>query len=84
MKPFLPQYKPVPVEEQVVVIFAGTKGYLDKIAVRDVGRFESGLLTAMRERAPDILSGIRTEKALTDAIQAKLKGFLDDFSASFK
>ena len=79
-----PQYKPVPVEEQVVVIFAGTKGYLDKIAVRDVGRFESGLLAAMRERAPDILSGIRTEKALTDAIQAKLKGFLDDFSASFK
>ena len=79
-----PQYKPVPVEEQVVVIFAGTKGYLDKIAVRDVGRFESGLLSSMRERAPDILSGIRTEKTLTDAILAKLKGFLDDFAASFK
>jgi len=79
-----PQYKPVPVEEQVVVIFAGTKGYLDKVAVRDVGRFESALLTSMRERAPDILSGIRTEKALTDAILAKLKGFLDDFAASFK
>ena len=79
-----PQYRPVPVEEQVVVIFAGTKGYLDKIAVRDVGRFESGLLSSMRERAPDILSGIRTEKALTDAILAKLKGFLDDFAASFK
>ncbi len=79
-----PQYKPVPVEEQVVVIYAGTKGYLDKVAVRDVGRFESGLLGAMRERAPDILSGIRTEKALTDAITAKLKGFLDDFAASFK
>jgi F-type H+-transporting ATPase subunit alpha len=78
-----PQYKPVPVEEQVVVIFAGTKGYLDKIAVRDVGRFESSMLAAMRERAPDILSGIRTEKALSDALQAKLKGFLDDFAASF-
>ncbi len=78
-----PQYKPVPVEEQVVVIFAGTKGYLDKIAVRDVGRFESSMLGAMRERAPDILAGIRQEKALTDAIQAKLKTFLDDFSASF-
>ena len=78
-----PQYKPVPVEEQVVVIFAGTKGYLDKIAVRDVGRFESSMLGAMRERAPDILAGIRQEKALTDALQAKLKTFLDDFSASF-
>ncbi len=78
-----PQYKPVPVEEQVVVIFAGTKGYLDKIAVRDVGRFENGMLSAMRERAPDILAAIRTEKALSDALQAKLKSFLDDFAAAF-
>jgi F-type H+-transporting ATPase subunit alpha len=78
-----PQYKPVPIEEQVVVIFAGTKGYLDKIAVRDVGRFESSMLGAMRERAPDILASIRTEKALSDALTAKLKTFLDDFSASF-
>ena len=78
-----PQYKPVPVEEQVVVIFAGTKGYLDKIAVRDVGRFESSMLGAMRERAPDILASIRAEKALSDALTAKLKSFLDDFAASF-
>jgi F-type H+-transporting ATPase subunit alpha len=78
-----PQYQPVPVEEQVVVIFAGTKGYLDKIAVRDVGRYEKSMLVAMRERAPDILTGIRTEKALSDALQAKLKSFLDDFTASF-
>jgi F-type H+-transporting ATPase subunit alpha len=78
-----PQYKPVPVEEQVVAIFAGTKGYLDKIAVRDIGRYESSMLGAMRERAPDILAGIRQEKALTDAISGKLKTFLDDFTASF-
>ena len=78
-----PQYQPVPVEEQVVAIFAGTKGYLDKIAVRDIGRFEKSMLGAMRERAPDILSAIRTEKALSDALQAKLKTFLDDFAASF-
>ena len=78
-----PQYQPVPVEEQVVSIFAGTKGYLDKIAVRDIGRFEKAMLGAMRERAPDILSAIRTEKALSDALQAKLKSFLDDFAASF-
>jgi F-type H+-transporting ATPase subunit alpha len=78
-----PQYQPVPVEEQVVAIFAGTKGYLDKIAVRDIGRFEKTMLAAMRERAPDILAAIRTEKALSDALQAKLKSFLDDFVASF-
>ena len=78
-----PQYKPVPVEEQVVVIFAGTNGYLDGIAVREVGRFEGAMLGAMRERAPDILSGIREEKQLTDAIKDKLKNFLDDFAKSF-
>ena len=78
-----PQYQPVPVEEQVVAIFAGTKGYLDKIAVRDIGRFEKSMLGAMRERAPDILAAIRTEKQLTDAIQTKLKSFLDTFTAAF-
>ena len=78
-----PQYQPVPIEEQVVSIFAGTKGYLDKIAVRNVGRFEKSMLAAMRERAPDILAAIRTEKALSDALQAKLKAFLDDFAAAF-
>ena len=77
------QYQPVPVEEQVVVIFAGTNGYLDSISVRDVGRFESSMLGSMRERAPDILSGIRDNKQLTDAIEAKLKGFLDEFAKSF-
>ncbi|MSO73370.1 MAG: F0F1 ATP synthase subunit alpha [Rhodospirillaceae bacterium] len=78
-----PQYQPVPIEEQVVAIFAGTKGYLDKIAVRDVGRFEKSMLAGMRERAPDILAAIRTEKALSDVLQAKLKSFLDDFAAAF-
>src|SRR5262249_48185401 len=78
-----PQYQPVPVEEQVVAIFAGTNGYLDKIAVRDIGRFEKSMLGAMRERAPDILSGIRTEKQLTEALKGKLKTFLDTFAASF-
>jgi len=78
-----PQYAPVPVEEQVVAIYAGTKGYLDKLPVRDVGRFEKGVLGAMREKAPDILQTIRTEKALSDATQAKMKSFLDDFAKSF-
>ncbi len=78
-----PQYQPVPVEEQVVVIFAGTSGYLDKIATRDVGRFEKTMLSTMRDKAPDILQSIRTEKQLTDAIKSRLKTFLDDFSKSF-
>lgn len=77
-----PQYKPVPVEEQVVVIFAGTKGYLDKIAVRDVccsnPRCSAPCVNARRTS-----SRASVKKALSDAAQAKLKTFLDDFSASF-
>ncbi|TAK98650.1 MAG: F0F1 ATP synthase subunit alpha [Rhodospirillaceae bacterium] len=78
-----PQYQPVPVEEQVVAIYAGTNGYLDKIAVRDVGRFEKTMLAAMRERGADILADLRKEKAISDGIKAKLKAFLDTFAASF-
>ena len=78
-----PQYQPVPIEEQVVSLFAGTNGYLDKIAVRDIGRFEKLMLAAMRDKAGDILQEIRTEKQITDALKARLKAFLDDFSKSF-
>jgi F-type H+-transporting ATPase subunit alpha len=78
-----PQYQPVPVEEQVVSIFAGTGGYLDKVAVRDIGRFEKSMLAAMRDKGADILQSIRSEKQLSDGIKARLKAFLDDFSKSF-
>ena len=50
-----PQYSPMPVEEQVVVLFAGVNGYLDKIALTDIGRFESGLLDALRGSGKEIL-----------------------------
>ena len=78
-----PQYQPVPVEEQVVSIFAGTSGYLDTITVRDVGRFEHSLLGSMREKGADLLADIRKEKALTDDIRARLEAFIDSFKASF-
>ena len=54
-----PQYSPMLVEEQVAVIFAGVKGYLDKIALIDIGRFEAGLLDMLRGSGKDILNTIR-------------------------
>jgi F-type H+-transporting ATPase subunit alpha len=78
-----PQYAPVPVEEQVVTIYAGTRGYLDKLAVNAIGRFEKQLLAHIRSNAKDILEGIRTQKALSPELEAKLKGVLDNFSKSF-
>ena len=67
-----PQYSPLPVEEQVVVIFAGVRGYLDKIAVKDVTRFEQALLGEIRSKHGDILDTIRNEQALSEETEKKL------------
>jgi len=78
-----PQYRPLPVEEQVCVIYAGVKGYLDKIGVGDVTRFESQYLDVLRDKGSDILGTIRSEKALSEDTEGKLKALLDDFASSF-
>jgi F-type H+-transporting ATPase subunit alpha len=78
-----PQFRPVPVEEQVIAIFAGTRGYLDKISVGQVGEFERRLLSEIKADAPDIVSAIRTEKAISGDTEKKLVSFLDKFAKSF-
>ena len=78
-----PQYAPLPVEEQVVAIFAGTKGYLDGLKVADVGRFEAELLRSVRGSHPEILEAIRTSGALSDETQGKLKSVLDNLVKTF-
>ncbi|MBX3518218.1 MAG: F0F1 ATP synthase subunit alpha [Rhodospirillales bacterium] len=78
-----PQFSPYPVEEQVVSIYAGTRGYLDGIAADDVNRFEAALLESMRANAADVLDAIRAAKDLTPEIEEKLKAFLDRFAKSF-
>ena len=75
-----PQYTPVPVEEQVVAIFAGVRGYLDKIEVADVTRFETGLLSAIRDKQPELLAAIRDEGELSPETEEKLKHFLDEYA----
>ena len=78
-----PQYQPLPVQEQVAVIFAGVKGYLDGIKVDDVTRFERQYLDVLRDKGKDILETIRSEKALSEETEGKLKELLDDFTKSF-
>jgi F-type H+-transporting ATPase subunit alpha len=75
---------PMPVEEQIIVIFAGTRGWLDTVPVSDVRRFEQELLTTFRAKHADLLSEIRTTGKLPDVelINAALRSFLDGFSAS--
>jgi F-type H+-transporting ATPase subunit alpha len=69
-------------EEQVAVIFAGTRGYLDTLPVNSVGKFEQALLTALRDEK-SILASVGAEKALSGETEKKLVGFLDKFSKNF-
>ncbi|HWF77090.1 MAG TPA: F0F1 ATP synthase subunit alpha, partial [Caulobacteraceae bacterium] len=78
-----PQYAPLQAEEQVCVIYAGTRGYLDPVAVNDVARFESELLGRIHSQHPDLLEAIRTQKTLSPELEEKLKGVLDAFAAAF-
>ncbi|HEX2151205.1 MAG TPA: F0F1 ATP synthase subunit alpha, partial [Stellaceae bacterium] len=78
-----PQFSPVPVEEQVVSIFAGTRGYLDRIPVSEVGRFEQLMLSDLRARQPELLDAIRSQGEITDATDKALTAFLDDFARTF-
>jgi F-type H+-transporting ATPase subunit alpha len=69
-------------EEQVAVIFAGTRGYLDPLPVAAIGKFETGLLASLREEK-SILASVAAEKVLSPETEKKLVAFLDKFSKGF-
>ncbi len=77
------QFSPMPVEEQVVSIFAGVKGFLDRLPVNQVGAFEKALLEEVRVTKPQILTAIRTEKTLSDATSAALTEVLTNLVKRF-
>ncbi|HEX3597201.1 MAG TPA: F0F1 ATP synthase subunit alpha [Polyangiaceae bacterium] len=80
------QYAPLPIEKQVVIIYAGTKGFVDKLAVESLGEYERELYRFIDEKHPEIWKTIREKKAITDdfkpVFEAALKGFTDGFVAS--
>jgi F-type H+-transporting ATPase subunit alpha len=78
------QFSPVPVEEQIVLIYAGTRGYVDKVGVNDVRRYEAELVTFLRGKHADLLEAIRTKKDISkDGIEDKIKAALTAFGSSF-
>ncbi|MDR3448274.1 MAG: F0F1 ATP synthase subunit alpha, partial [Alphaproteobacteria bacterium] len=78
------QYAPLAVEEQVCVIFAGVKGFLDKVKVEDISRFEKGLLQELRgSSGKGILDAIRADKAIKPETEEKLKAMLGSFGKMF-
>jgi F-type H+-transporting ATPase subunit alpha len=78
-----PQYSPLTVEQQVISVFAGIKGYLDDVAVKNVNRFEEELLNSVRAAHPELLAAIRSEKQLSKENEEKLRKILEDFKKSF-
>ena len=77
------QYSPLTVSEQVVSIYAGVRGYLDKVAVNDVVRFETEVLNEMRSSHTDLLEAIANEKELSKDNDDKLKSILDNLVEKF-
>jgi F-type H+-transporting ATPase subunit alpha len=78
------QYQPMDVAEQIISIYAGTRGYLDDIAVDRVRDFEAGLLQYVRDRKPELLTQIRDVADLTSDIEESIKSAISAFKASFK
>ena len=77
------QYSPMPVEEQVVSLYVGTKGYLDAIPVNKVGEFERRVIAELKVREPSVLNGIRESREMKADVEKTLVSFLDGFSKSF-
>ena len=77
------QYHPMPVEEEVVSIFTGIRGYLDDLPVEKIARFETEMLEQLKATVPSVLESIRTEKALNPDTEDDLRYFLDDFIKKF-
>ncbi|MCI0430809.1 MAG: F0F1 ATP synthase subunit alpha, partial [Rhodospirillales bacterium] len=78
-----PQYQPLPVEEQVVSIFAGVRGFLDRIKVEDVTRFELAFRSEVKAKVPEVLDSIRSTREITKETEEKLTKFLEDFVKTF-
>ena len=78
------QYQPLPVEKQILIIFAGGKGYLDDLEVSEVRRFERELYPFVETNFPNVLKTLREKKAIDDALQAEMIKAVEAFKERFK
>ncbi len=78
------QFQPMPVEQQVMILFAATNGFLDTIAVENVLRYEKEFLAYVAERYPEVAASIQKEKAISDETTERLKAAAGEFTAQFK
>jgi F-type H+-transporting ATPase subunit alpha len=77
------QYHPVPLEKQIMIIYAGTKGYLDDLPVEQCRKFEEGLYKFVENAHGDVFDEIRTKKALDKDLEAKIRKTIEEFKTRF-
>jgi F-type H+/Na+-transporting ATPase subunit alpha len=77
------QYVPVPVEKQIIIIYAGTRGYIDKLAVGQLAAYEHGIYDFIEKKYPAIFETLRTKRSLDEATEASLKKALEDYGGAF-
>ncbi|MBC27039.1 MAG: F0F1 ATP synthase subunit alpha [Rhodospirillaceae bacterium] len=77
-----PQYSPLPVEEQVVSIFSGVRGFLDDVSIADINSFEQSLLTLVRDKHSDVLNKIRDEGEISESTEKELIKIIEEFAKS--
>jgi F-type H+-transporting ATPase subunit alpha len=79
-----PQYQPLPLEKQVVILYAGAKGFLDKLPTDVLAKYEAGLYQFVESRYPEIFSGIDEKREITDDLDQKLQKALTEYGDEFK
>jgi F-type H+-transporting ATPase subunit alpha len=78
-----PQYQPLAVEKQIIMVYAATKGILDPVAIEDVGRYETELYRFLETRHPGVLTGIAEKKVLDDDVKQRVESALHEFTKQF-
>ncbi len=78
-----PQFSPMPVEEQVISLYAGTKGYLDGIPVGKIGEFERRMISELKVKEPGVLQAIRDTREMKPDVEKTLVGFMDSYTKAF-
>ena len=79
-----PQYQPLPMEKQVTILYAGTKGYLDEFPIDMVEKYEAGLYKFIEDRYPQVFSGLKENQAITDDVEKVMQEALNAYNEEFK
>jgi F-type H+-transporting ATPase subunit alpha len=79
-----PQYNPLPLEKQVAILYAGTKGFLDSLPLETLAKYEAGLHTFIEDRYPQIFKDLAEKKEITDDIDQQMQKALTEYNAEFK